>query len=354
MGGLVQQTTIVAMSETDSATDIASEVSASAEKLSVEAKATVAGGQSHSAHIKGREAHSKVKVLGGDPMIWLGLNEDNRDDVQEQWVQTIKEGNRYVVDVALKPMWELLLNLNETKAHALKDHMICAWMADEARLRRDGHFLQEGEMCMIQEGKEMFHTLYVHAEAARQLKKKGNIAGIRKFTNAAMEDLVKDWQATWHEIWGIWAQNGLCAHASRTRPENRNTCHGWDNGYFAEEWVDLKERCALEPKCKGFQYWSGTTHVPNTPPGPGGFLLTTENGALSGTTQHPILLVTTVNGAQGKKLAFTKSKKVYECWSKTVKEVKSSSKEDKSSSQDPCVFSLALFASLCMVMHAHS
>lgn len=57
---------------------------------------------------------------------WLGLQSNNYDSIQGEWVQTITEENMYPVGVRLRPLWELLdhADMDPAQAEELKNYMM--------------------------------------------------------------------------------------------------------------------------------------------------------------------------------------------------------------------------------------
>lgn len=127
MGGVYQFTIMTEMKETDNAQKVAASISAKYSKLMVEAAATVDAGFSREVKDTNREFRLKINVRGGDPKIWLGLQSDNFEQIQQKWVESMKTvDDMYPVSVRLRPLWELLdhADMNPNKAEKLKKYIM--------------------------------------------------------------------------------------------------------------------------------------------------------------------------------------------------------------------------------------
>jgi len=95
-------------------------------RFAVKAKGTLSGAASSVEAEGDRNYHLKMRVLGGTTTKWLGLQADNLNDIQREWVETITEENMYPVGVRLRPLWELLdhPDMDPEKAEELKNYMM--------------------------------------------------------------------------------------------------------------------------------------------------------------------------------------------------------------------------------------
>jgi len=126
LGGVYQLTMMTERRSSDSFKSIAANMSGSYKKFAFKAKGSLSGAAA-STHVEGdRSYHLKMRVLGGDTTPWLGLQSNNYDSIQGEWVQTITEENMYPVGVRLRPLWELLdhADMDPAKAEELKNYMM--------------------------------------------------------------------------------------------------------------------------------------------------------------------------------------------------------------------------------------
>jgi len=124
-GGLYQLTIMTERSYYDSSKSIAASISGSFRRFAFKAKASLSGAAASTHTEGGRNYHLKMRVLGGETTPWLGLQSNNYDDIQREWVQTITEENMYPVGVRLRPLWVLLdhPDMDPKKAEELKSYM---------------------------------------------------------------------------------------------------------------------------------------------------------------------------------------------------------------------------------------
>lgn len=113
LGGLFQQTIVMEMNEKDDKKKLESEVSAKGNILTAEAKSSISSSASVSVSIHNKRAKTKLRVLGGDTEIWLGLTEKNQASILKKWSDTIEPKNEVPVEMTLHPIWELLDGLDK-------------------------------------------------------------------------------------------------------------------------------------------------------------------------------------------------------------------------------------------------
>lgn len=126
LGGVYQLTVMTETERNDDTKSIAASISASFNRFAVWGKASLTGGAASTHTNYGRKYHLKMRVLGGESTQWLGLQTNNMDVIQRQWVESITEENMYPVGVRLRPLWELLDHddMDREKAQALKRYMM--------------------------------------------------------------------------------------------------------------------------------------------------------------------------------------------------------------------------------------
>jgi hypothetical protein len=125
LGGVYQLTVMTETKRSENSKDIAAKISGSFQRFAVKGKASLMGGAASTYSKDNRQYHLKMRVLGGESTQWLGLQADNVDKIQGQWVDSITEDNMYPVGVRLRPLWELLDHddMDREKAQALKKYM---------------------------------------------------------------------------------------------------------------------------------------------------------------------------------------------------------------------------------------
>jgi len=126
MGGVYQLTIMTEKRSHYSSKSFAASISGSYNRFATNASASLSAAASTTSVQGGRNYHLKMRVLGGATTTWLGLQADNLNEIQSEWVKTITEDNMYPVGVRLRPLWELLdhADMDPRKAKELKDYMM--------------------------------------------------------------------------------------------------------------------------------------------------------------------------------------------------------------------------------------
>jgi len=126
LGGVYQLTIMTETNRRDDTKSIAAAISGSYNSFAWRGKASLTAGAASTYTKNDRTYHLKMRVLGGESTQWLGLQTDNMDVIQGQWVDSITEENMYPVEVRLRPLWELLDHddMDREKAQALKNYMM--------------------------------------------------------------------------------------------------------------------------------------------------------------------------------------------------------------------------------------
>lgn len=287
LGGLFQQTIVMEMNEKDDKKKLESEVSAKGNILTAEAKSSISSSASVSVSIHNKRAKTKLRVLGGDTEIWLGLTEKNQASILKKWSDTIEPKNEVPVEMTLHPIWELLDGLDKKKMGELEKFVVAEWQKAEKlikpRLRKKNpktRYNRKGVLCMGEEDKETYKDLKERYEVQfkNSVATKGlavgalatyGISGIGALASLKVE---KD---KWQEIVKIESKIQrlhrdymLCAKGSKVGAKNDATCQDWieeewDNfnadkfafpDTFETTWRGLRDKCTAEPSCKGFQW----------------------------------------------------------------------------------------------------
>lgn len=109
-------------------------VSANSDKLlqlgSVDAGVSVSVGNTLSTN----QLHAVSKTEGGDPLVWLQLTKDNRQEILQKWADTVADDNMVAVNYRLDPLWNLLKPLNQAKGEALEKYMKTLWHDQQSKL----------------------------------------------------------------------------------------------------------------------------------------------------------------------------------------------------------------------------
>jgi len=287
------------MTETEDKNKLEADVSAEAEGLEAKAKASVSSSASVSVSIQDKEARMKLRVLGGDPNMWLGLTGTNQNDILEKWSKTINSKNEVPIGMTLRPLWELLEKLDNKKAKELKKLMIDEWEKQGANLPdREGtnvryKYSKKGAMCMGDETKQDWQQLK-DLESIRDKASKGKAGALMVWWVGAISWKVEHdkWQemvALEKKFQDFHRAYMLCASTSHVSAKNTTTCLDWKEeewdkfkpekeafpDRFEEDWSLIKDRCSAEPHCKGFQW----RRSPNTGV-QGGYLVSAIKGTM--------------------------------------------------------------------------
>jgi len=136
LGGIFQLTVVMAMSAKESEQEMRAKVEAEYSNVAAKAKGSMSGSASTSTKIGNKMASTKLQVLGGNPRLWLEMGEDNQDEIQKKWAQSVNDQNEYPTNFKLVPIWDLLDHddMDRKKAKALKNFMINRWKEEEKEL----------------------------------------------------------------------------------------------------------------------------------------------------------------------------------------------------------------------------
>merc|ERR1712107_158621 len=71
--------------------------------------------------------------LGGNPNVWFTLADDssNLASVKQLWGQSITDGTQYPVHMHLKPIWELLRDIDDQKSQVVLQYLRQKWENDK-------------------------------------------------------------------------------------------------------------------------------------------------------------------------------------------------------------------------------
>jgi hypothetical protein len=138
LGGVLQLTTFTDMFETDTKKELGASIAGEYATLMASAKATIQGSSSASTTVAGREARTKMRAQGGNPFIWLDLQDDNEISITSKWAESVSEENQYPVGVLLRPLWVLMEQAfqqsDPTRAEAFKQYITKIWEEEGAQI----------------------------------------------------------------------------------------------------------------------------------------------------------------------------------------------------------------------------
>jgi len=127
LGGLYSKTFIKEMTRKDTARKLAAECSASfnvgASSASVKAKYSNNNTSSHSAAFM----QTEPSCSGGNPNVWLGLNENNLEEIQQKWASSINDDNLIPIHFKMNPIWELVKEVDPSKGEQMKQYLERKW-----------------------------------------------------------------------------------------------------------------------------------------------------------------------------------------------------------------------------------
>ena len=103
------------------------EMSFGSKLLGASASANV--GVSTRVHNKRASMHVEWSAQGGDTTLWLGksFSDDEIDDIQSEWAQSITPDNLYPFNYELGLMWELVSAVDAQKGKEFQDYLEAKW-----------------------------------------------------------------------------------------------------------------------------------------------------------------------------------------------------------------------------------
>jgi len=133
LGGVLRSTFQQTMTETDSVTHFETSVQAGYKAFTTSAEASGGTQITNSATYSSEDLHVSVEVQGGDVEKWL--QHADFDAIQNEWAKTFTINNTFPVSLVLIPIWDLITEVNVTKAAELEAIIKGKWRMDAAKMR---------------------------------------------------------------------------------------------------------------------------------------------------------------------------------------------------------------------------
>ena len=140
LGGVVQKSYTVEVTERDTQSSVESELKASFGFSLLGGKASASGSVSSrkSRSAAGARVETSFHVEGGNTGLWLGLSTIPTDAyafhrLQQKWAASVSSQNLYPFDVELHPIWEIVSHVDTAKGEALRTYLLAQWKKEASQ-----------------------------------------------------------------------------------------------------------------------------------------------------------------------------------------------------------------------------
>ena len=138
LGGVVQKTYTMQITEHDTESSISGELKAKYGGWLL--GGSLSGGISKRSErgSRGAKMETSFHVEGGNTALWLGLDTIPTDpgafhDLQQKWAESVTDKNLYPFDVELRPIWELVSEVDKEKGGLLQKYLLQKWQVEASR-----------------------------------------------------------------------------------------------------------------------------------------------------------------------------------------------------------------------------
>lgn len=135
LGGVLQTTSIVEMTEEDTTASVAATLEASYGLVNI-ISGSAEGSRNTTSFSSTSKMSTRWKVLGGDSRLWLqlGSRDTNIRAIQKEWAESVSDDSLHPIGYTLRPIWELLEDLDSNKASQLQEFLERKWLTEEAQI----------------------------------------------------------------------------------------------------------------------------------------------------------------------------------------------------------------------------
>ncbi|XP_063686386.1 uncharacterized protein LOC134820095 [Bolinopsis microptera] len=143
LGGMVKRSYIMEATEDDNESKVTAELQASFGKECLGASIDATSRFETGRRLSNRNAkvRREWRAQGGDIDLWFQLGTSGQDqsqfssamDIAREWAQTIDSTNVYPFDFELRPLWELIKEINPQKATEFRFYLEDKWEKDGSR-----------------------------------------------------------------------------------------------------------------------------------------------------------------------------------------------------------------------------